>query len=80
MGDLVGDLIHLLIIMISVASILYAQHAHYNHVEKKTKLDDWEKDVMAHLLEAKKFQEQLKDYDEYKKRVDALTLKAGFKL
>lgn len=58
---------------ILVLGILFLQYNHYKFIERKDTLN---KIIMG----SGELEEFKKDFEEYKKRVDALTLKAGFKL
>lgn len=60
-------------IAILVIGILMIQHNHYRFLE----LQKNQNKAIVGLGELEKFK---KDLEEYKKRVDALTLRAGFKL
>jgi hypothetical protein len=56
-----------------LVALLYAQRKHYEYLERKLTL---EKNAESEA----RFSDALKEFDAYKKRVDVLTLKAGFKL
>jgi hypothetical protein len=63
----------ILIAAIIMGSLIYMQHAHQQFLlakEHLTKRNDRSVELEAHL----------KDLEEMKKRLDVLTLKAGFKL
>lgn len=60
-------------ISLVLGALLYAQRMHYQYLERK---GDIEKKVQADAS----MTEMWKEFQEYKKRVDVLTLKAGLKL
>lgn len=60
-------------ILIIAAASLYAQRAHY--LFRATKIQTKNLTEINGELASK-----LKEFDDYKKRVDALTVRAGFKL
>jgi hypothetical protein len=61
------------IMALMIAALLYAQKKHYEYLERKRSLDQT-------LTLDSELSEMLKEFQDYKKRVDVLTLKAGFKL
>ena len=63
----------IVIVVFVLVALLYAQDRHYSYLQEKI---EWENSLE---LDAE-LEKKLKEFDEYKKRVDALTLKAGFKL
>lgn len=58
---------------ILIIGLLFLQYNHYRHLERQKSLDKT-------LSTASDFEDLKKDFAEYKKRVDGLTIKAGFKL
>lgn len=66
-------LVAIVVVSMLVGGFLFAQKAHYEHL--KTKEECKNTSLLTADLEKK-----LKEFEEYKKRMDALTLKAGFKL
>ena len=70
----------IVIFLLLITGFLHAQKKHYEFLEsqkKRTDLSHYAKhlDLKIEALEISK-----KDFEEYKKRVDSLTLRAGFKL
>lgn len=60
-----------LAVLILSLALLIAQERHYRHLEEM-------KRAGFRSLEFEAVEERLKDFDAYKKRVDALTVRAGF--
>jgi hypothetical protein len=58
---------------ILVLGVIFVQYNHYQFVDRRAMLNKT-------VIGAGQLEEFRKDFEEYKKRVDALTLKAGFKL
>jgi hypothetical protein len=54
-------------------ALLYAQNAHYKHVNRAKKYEFDNKTLEAHLITSE-------EVEDLKKRVDTLSLKSGFKL
>jgi hypothetical protein len=63
-------------LIILIVGLLLLQDRHYHHV---THLKE-SKDIVEVYEELDKFDAKFKELDDYRKRVDALTLRAGFKL
>lgn len=62
-----------LVATIVMRNFLSAQRAHYDFLEGERRVRD-----VTYVTE--ELESRLKEFDDYKKRVDALTVKAGFKL
>ncbi len=60
-------------VAILVLGAVYAQREHYLFIQRKSEVDK----IIRGSGEISSLK---KEFDEYKKRVDSLTLKAGFKL
>lgn len=58
---------------ILILGIIFIQHNHYRFIERRETINKT-------LMGSGQLEEFRKDFEEYKKRVDSLTLKAGFKL
>ena len=63
----------ILIFAFIVAGLIYMQKKHYEYLERK-----WDRHI--HIREGKRSSEIQKEFEEMKKRVDALTVRSGFKL
>lgn len=66
-------------ISLIVFGLLYAQKKHYEFLDHEKK----KMDVKAHVAEldfkCAEFDKYRHEFDDYKKRVDTLTIRAGFK-
>lgn len=60
-------------VAIVVIGVLFFQFNHYSFLKSQRQVQDV-------TLASQELEKRLKEFDDYKKRVDALTVKAGFKL
>lgn len=77
-------MIAVIIVAIIATCVLYAQKKHYEFVNSKLVKTTME-NLEIYLVKStnameERLEQKLKEFDEYKKKVDALTLRAGFKL
>lgn len=63
----------IIIVALILFALIYAQERHYQFIEE-------ERDNSHSLELDAQLSKTLKEFEDYKKRVDALTLRAGFKL
>lgn len=66
----------ILITALILCGIVYLQGEHYKFLRGKEE----SRELIEFYTELDRIDKKLKEFDEYKKRVDALTLRAGFKL
>ena len=72
-GEGFGEMIEIAIAVIIVIGILFIQENHYKFLENRRLLD---KKIAA----SGQLEQLREEFDDYKKRVDVLSLKAGFKI
>lgn len=60
-------------IALLMMGLIFLQHNHYAYVERQKTLD-------KSMSTAGDFEKLKKEFDEYKKRLDSVSLKVGFKL
>ncbi len=70
--DIITSLTILIGLMILSAAIIYMQTRHYMHKSSEKEID------IYHGF-AEELEEKIKEFNDYKKKVDALTIKNGFK-
>lgn len=58
---------------IIMIGLIWLQYCHYKHLELL-------KNMTLRMSAQGEFEKMKKEFDDYKKRVDSLTIKAGFKL
>jgi hypothetical protein len=66
----------ILITLFIMAGVLGVQENHYKYLTNQQK----SRDILECYEELDRFDKRFKEFDDYKKRVDALVLKNGFKL